>query len=705
MATIRTAIQITDGMSPAFRSMNNALRIVLNSFESMQSASHNSIDTASIQAARAELDKAEVSFNQVGTGIKQADAQQQKFTNDIRGGTTAAGGLQSKIMQLVASVGVAFGAKQIIGLSDTMVSTTARLNLMNDGLQTTGELQDKIYASAERARGSYIDTANVVGKLGILAGAAFSGNDEQIYFVEQMNKQFKIGGSSITEQTSAMYQLTQAMASGRLQGDEFRSIMENAPMLAQAISKEMGISVGELRVMSAEGEITAEIIKNALFSAADETNAAFAKLPLTFESLWVSFKNKTIKAFEPVLAKISQIANDAQFQNMVNSFVGGLVLVANTALTVFAIIATAGQWFYDNWSILEPIIIGLVAAFLIYNGIALITSVINGITAFSAGVAAAALLLQSGATFAATVAQTGLNAAIYACPITWIILAIILVIVIFYAVVAAINTFAGTSVSATGIIFGAFAALGAGLYDIFLAVLDIVLGVFNGIMQVLVTVVNFLANCFVSPISSVIYLFQGLADAVLSVLEGIAGAMDDLFGTNLAASVSSWRTSLKGMADDLAASTGETYTAAVKWDEISTDTLGLQPIKMMDAYNAGYGVGDSVQKTVTSFDPSTLLSGATEGLTMPKPDPYTPGIEKNTGSMADSMVASEEDLKYLRDLAEQDIVNRFTTAEIQVNLGGVNNNVSTGTDLDGVVSYLEEKLYQTMEIAAEGVHS
>lgn len=240
MATIRTAIQITDGMTPAFRSMNSALNMVLSSFEAVQRASSNAIDTTSIQAARAELNKAEMTFNQIEQEIMQADQAQQRLNKDIKNGEGAAQGMMDKIKMMVISLTAAFGAKQIIELSDTLTSTRARLDLMNDGLQTTAQLQNMVFQSAQRSRTSYIDTGQAVAKLGILAKSAFSNNKEIVYFAELMNKQFKIGGASIQEQTAGMYQLTQAMAAGKLQGDEFRSIMENAPMLAQAISAYTG---------------------------------------------------------------------------------------------------------------------------------------------------------------------------------------------------------------------------------------------------------------------------------------------------------------------------------------------------------------------------------------------------------------------------------------------------------------------------------
>lgn len=259
------------------------------------------------------------------TSAEQAIDRVGKKAEQVLGGKMQ--GIVSKAFGVASMAGAAVGvgmigtaiadvAAKATGLSDRLALTKSRINLINDGSQITNELMDKIYASAERARGSYLDMADSVGKLNMLAKDAFSSNDEAIVFVEQMNKQFKIGGASIQEQSAAMYQLTQAMAAGRLQGDEFRSIMENAPMLAQAIAQEMGVSVGKLREMSAEGLITADIIKNALFSSVEETNAKFSELPMTFEEVGNQLANSAIMAFQPVMDTIKDTTATEGFKQV-----------------------------------------------------------------------------------------------------------------------------------------------------------------------------------------------------------------------------------------------------------------------------------------------------------------------------------------------------------------------------------------------------
>jgi tape measure domain-containing protein len=701
MATIRTAIQITDGMSPAFRSMNKAMNIVLNSFEALQTASHNAVDTSSIQRAREELARAETSFNDVEREIREANLQQQQFNESIRNGQSAADGLRGKITQIAAAVGAYLGITKTLDFADELTSTKARLDLMNDGLQTTAELQNMIYASAQRSRTSYLDTAQAVAKLGILAKDAFSSNKEMVAFAEQMNKQFKIGGASIQEQTAAMYQLTQAMAAGRLQGDEFRSIMENAPMLAQAIAKYTGKSIGELREMSSEGLITADVIKNAMFASADETNKKFAELPITFGQIWTSIKNKAIKAFDPVLTKISEITQNDDFEKLTNNIVGGIVIVASAAAWLFEILTSIAGVISDNWSWLEPIVWGLVAAFIAYNAVSFITNTILAVQGFMAKVAAAGQMMQAGATFTATAAQYGLNAALYACPLTWIIILIIALIALFYAAVAAINHFAGTSVSATGIIAGAFMVALAFIGNLFVGLWNLIIDVVAAIWNVIASVAEFLANVFNDPISSIVRSFAGMADAVLGILQGIAKAIDAIFGSNLAGAVSGWRSGLQGAVNDLV---GE---AEIKVPRMDTSSLYMNRFEYGAAWDTGYTAGESFEK---NFDIRNILGGAANSLDAYELGNNLDGIYKgvgdtaaNTASMKDSMDVTTEELKYMRDLAEQEVINRFTTAEIKIDMNN-ENHINSEMDLDGVVTYLEEKLYETMQIAAEGVH-
>lgn len=699
MATIRTSIQVTDGMSPAFKSMNTAMGIVLNSFEALQTASGNAIDSSSIQTARNELARAEVAINNVEEEIRQANNEQQRFNNEIRNGQSAADGLQGKFMKIAATIGAVLGGKKIIGIADEMVQTTARLNLMNDGMQTTAELQGMIFQSAERSRGLYSSTADVVAKLGQRAGDAFNSNKEVILFAENLNKQFVIAGASQMEVASASLQLTQALGSGVLRGEELNAVFEAAPNVIQTIADYLDVPIGKIREMASDGQITADIVKNAMFAATDEINKEFESMPMTFGQVMNSIKNRALKGFEPVLQEISKVAQNDEFQQLVDNVVGGLVIIASVALTTFELLSAGASFVADNWSWLEPIVWGLITALVVYNGVSLIT---NGLLAFQglqAKIAAAGQMMQAGATFTATVAQHGLNAALYACPLTWIILLIIALVVLFYAAVAAVNKFAGTSVSATGIIAGAFMVALAFVGNLFVGLWNLIVDVAAAIWNVIATVAEFLANVFNDPIGSIVRLFAGMADAVLGILEGIASAIDAIFGSNLSGAVSGWRSGLQGAVDNLV---GE---AEIKVPRMDTAALKLDRFEYGKAWETGYNAGEKFED---KLDIGKLLGGASDSLDTYDFGNMLDGIQTgvgdtagNTAKMADSMDNTEEVLEYMRDLAEQEAINRYTTAEITIEQNN-ENHISSNMDLDGVVDYLGEGVYEAMEIAAEG---
>lgn len=703
MATVSSTLKLFDGMTPALRSITNALNLTISSFEKMQKVSQNSIDISRLQAARVELNKAEAHFAKMQEEINRADKAQQRFNNDIRIGESTANALWSKLKGVAASIGAYIGITKTLNLADALVSMKSRLDIMNDGLQTTKQLQDLIYASAERARTSYLDTAQVVTKLGILAGHAFKNNKEIIAFAELMNKSFKIGGASLEEQTAAMYQLTQAMASGRLQGDEFRSIMENAPMLAQAIAKYTGKSIGELRNMSAKGEITADIIKNAMFSAADEINKKFEQMPVTFGQLWTSIQNKAIKAFEPVLAKISELTKRDDFNQMINTMIGGLVILANVAMTTFDILSSAVQTIKENWSWLGPIVLGVVGAYLLFNTVAGITNAVLKVQSLWNKILAARQAMLTGATLAQTAAQNGLNAALYACPVTWIIAGIIALIVLFYAAVGAVNKFAHTTISATGIIVGIITTAGAFIGNIFLGVYNFLVGLVAAIWNLIATFAEFLANVFIDPVGSIIRLFSGMAQFILDTLQGVAKAIDTIFRTNLASAISGWQKSLKGWTERVA---GE---AKIKIPRMDASKYQIEGFNYANAWKVGYNFGKNIE---SKFNIGDVLNNAFKGFTNKNLGLYknlddilkhAKDTAKNTGKISDKMDVTDEDLKYLRDIAEREVINRFTTAEIKISMTN-NNNINSQMDLDGIVTYLEDKVYEAMLIAAEGVH-
>lgn len=651
--------------------------------------------------------------------IRDNTDEQGRFNRAIDEGTQGASDLMNMIKGAVAAYASVQTIGKVMDLSDQLTSTTARLNLMNDGLQTTQDLQNMIYLSAERSRGAYQATADAVSKLGLMAGDSFSSSEEIIAFTEQLNKQFTIAGTETAGIEAAMLQLTQAMGSGVLRGEEYNSILEQAPNIIQAIADYMEVPKGQLKDMAAEGEITAEIVKNAMFAAADETNAKFEAMPKTFSQIWTSFQNTALMAFQPVLQRLNDVANSEAFQTFINGAIEALSMVAGIVVEIFNLIASVGAFIGENWSIIQPIIMGIVTALGLYYGAMLLYNAITGIAtaitaakSFAEQVHAASLMMETGATFAATAAQYGFNAALLACPITWIIILIIALIALFYAAVAAVNKFAGTSVSATGIICGVFMVAAAFIGNLFVALINFVIDIFVVLWNFIAAFANFFGNVFNDPVGAIARLFFDLVDTVLSLLQSLASAIDTIFGSNLAGAVQGWRDSLGGWVDSTFGQ-GEEIMA-----KLNAEDLHLDRFEYSSAWDAGYSFGEGIDESIANFDPSSLFDtnvpgagdyadlsgygsdlGGLGGIGSGVDD-----IAGNTGAIADSMDITEEDLKYLRDIAEQEAVNRFTTAEISVDMSGMQNNISNGMDLDGVISGLTEGVNEAIDSMAEGVH-
>ncbi len=330
-----------------------------------------------------------------------AAQQASRHTRDFGAGAERAAAQTSSLVERVKSLAGAYlgiqGVKALTALSDTIASTTARLDMMNDGMQTTAELSDMIFASAQRSRGAYAETAAFVAKLGTLAGEAFDSNQEIIDFAEQVNKQIVLSGASATEASAALLQLTQGLSSGVLRGEELNSILEQTPMIAQTIADYMGVTVGQMRELASQGAVTADVVKNAMFAAAEETNAKFESMPMTWGQVWTMFKNSAIQAMQPVLEAISWLANNMET-------VGPIIMGVVTAVGA------------------------LTGVILIYNAMQKISNLLAAISAARSAMAAGATLAQAAATQTATGAQVGLNAALLASPLTWVIVIIALIV-------------------------------------------------------------------------------------------------------------------------------------------------------------------------------------------------------------------------------------------------------------------------------------
>lgn len=636
--------------------------------------------------------------------------EQGRFNQEISAGTQQANELTNTIKRAVAAYVSIQSVGKALNISDELVQTTSRLNMMNDGVQTTAELVNMVYAAAQDARGSFSQMADVVARFGNNAKDAFSSSEEVVAFADLIQKQMTIAGASTQEVANAELQLSQALGSGVLRGDELNSIFEQAPNLIQNIADYLDVPIGKIREMAADGELSADVVKAAIFSAADDINSKFNEMPMTWGQIWQSMQNTALIAFQPVLQRLNDLANSEAFQTFIQGAIEAMATLANILLNVFEIAASVGAFIGDNWSIIAPIIYGVIAALGAYLAI---MGIVNAITAISAAIdatKAAADALAAGQTFLWTVQQYGLNAALAACPITWIIVLIIALIAIIFAVCNAIAKMTGIANSGFGVITGGVNVVIQFFKNLGLTVANIALGIGNAIAAL----ASNMMTAFHNAICNVQSWFYNLLSTALSVIEGICAALNKLPFVEFDYS------GISSAADDYAAKASEAAGNKEDYQSISdafnegfTTFDAFQDGWASDAFNAGAAWGDGIADKVSNFSLSDVF-GQTD---IPNVGDYTSGfndaiansgvgdsignIDDNTGKIKDSLDVTEEDLKYLRDIAEQEAINRFTTAEVTINQTN-NNNVSSDTDLDGFITALDDAMGEAIDEVTNG---
>lgn len=743
MATISSAIEIQDRFSRALNRFENGLINVTSRFETLQNVMNRDIKTNAISSAADNmasslsavnpivvsinnninninntlnhtnntLSNTNNNFNNINHAVNNAAASQENLNQSIRTGQSEANGLLGGIKKIVATYLTFQAGKGIIELSDGLAQTKARLDLMNDGLNTTQELQQMIFESAQRSRSPYLDTAKSVAKMGILAKDAFNSNKEIVVFAEQMNKQFKIGGASIQEQTAGMYQLTQAMAAGKLQGDEFRSIMENAPLLAQSIAEYMGKTKGELKEMSSDGVITADIIKRAMFAAADETNKRFQQIPMTFGDLATNVKNNAIDMFDPVLQKLNDVANNENFNTLVYNVVNGMATIANVTLTVMETMANMYTFMSENWGIIGPMVGIAVGAYLGFNTVALITNAILGAQALAHGIAGAAEMLHTGYTMAETVAQHGLNAALLACPLTWIVMAIVAVIAGLVAWSVHTNGLKATWLMFTNVLITAWDSLKLAAVFLAFTVMNAWDSMLEGCKTAAVGIQNALGNMKANGLM----IIQNFVNGAIDLINDLINTVNNIPGVSLE-TIQHVTFGTEAMAENQAQQSARNNDlAAYKAQKEANKQARYNTfnnmfneaksnyqdrIKGIEAAKAAHANGQDsniLDMFKDNTDYQSLLDAA-QGASQGAGD-----TAKNTGAMKDALDIAEEDLKYMRDIAEQEVINRFTGIDIKVDMTNYNS-VNSDMDIDGIVDTLSEKLEESLNTSAEGLH-
>ena len=638
------------------------------------------------------------------TYIRDNIDEQGRFNQEINEGISQADELMDTIKGVVSAYVSIQAVGDVLNISDELVQTTSRLNMMNDGLQTTDELVNMVYAAAQDARGSFFEMTDIVARFGNNARDAFSSSAEVVAFADLVQKQMTIAGASTTEASNAMLQLSQGLGSGVLRGDELNSIFEQAPNLIQNIADYLEVPIGTIREMASEGELTADIVKSAIFSASDEINARFEEMPMTWGQIWQSMQNTALIAFQPVLQHLNDIANSEAFQGFVNGAIEALATLANITLGVFDFMASCGQFVADNWSIISPVIYGIIAALAVYGaylaitkGIELASAVATGILNVAQFIHATAVAASTGATIAATAAQLGYNSAMYACPVLWIIMLVIALISVIMMLCNWIAQATGAANSGIGIVVGSLSVAVAVVLNLFVALINMVIDVFVVLWNFIAAFANFFANVFVDPVGAIARLFFDLVDSILGLLQSLAGAIDAIFGSNLSGAVQGWRDDLGGWVDETFGQ-GQEIMATVSSEDWHVDRF-----EYGEAWDAGVELGDGLSSAIEDFSISDVFGS----VDIPNPQDYTTqfagmgdsldSISGDTSGISDAMDITQEDLKYMRDLAEQEAVNRYTTAEITIEQTN-HNTVSGGMDLDGIVSGLTDAVDEAVEI-------
>lgn len=693
------------------------LRSQLNQALQAQEALNQAVDNMDVSAANAAYNQLSSTVASTERYIRDNADAQGNLNQQIQAGVNTSNELVDTVKRLALAYLSMQSVQKVLDVSDELAMTTARLNTMNqafneiNGTATeTDTIVKQIYASAQNARGSFGDMAAVVAKFGNNARDAFASQDEVIAFANLIQKQMTIAGASTQEASNAMLQLSQALGSGVLRGDELNSIFEQAPNLIQSIADYLDVPIGKIREMAQDGQLTADTVKAAIFSSAEDINAKFEAMPMTWGQVWTSFQNSALMAFQPVLDKVNELANNDQFQGFVENAIGLLAQLAVYVLDFFNTLASIGAFISDNWSIIAPIVYGVIAALIAYAAISGIVAAVNGVMALSASVHAAAEAMQAGATFTATAAQYGLNAALMACPLTWIILLIIAVIAAIFAVCNAIAKMTGVANSGFGVITGGINVVIQFFKNLGLSIANIALGIGNAIAAL----ASNMMTAFHNAICNVQSWFYNLLSTALTVIEGICAALNKLpFVEFDYSGISSAADDYASKAAEAAGNKEDYKSIGDAFNEGMSTFDTFQDGWAADAFNAGASWGDGVADKVSgmfSMDNIDLTGGVDTSMlsndfanNAAQTAANTADTADSAGRIADSVDISKENLKYLRDIAETEAINRFTTAEIEVTMNN-NNTVSSDMDIDGMVDHLSAGVLEAMEQAAEGVH-
>lgn len=737
MAGISTGINLQDNFSPIAFGIINSVNIMVEQMNDMKNIMGQEADTIYLDGIREQMQEAMLAAQNLDREIKNLESEtnqlpaiHRSYNSEMDSSVLGANSLLGTLGKVAATYATIESVKNVVEASDNMALTQARLNLMNDGLQTTDDLLNMVFISAQDARGSLSDMADVVARFGNNAGAAFDSSAEVVQFSNLIQKQMTIAGASTQEASATMLQLSQALGSGVLRGDELNSVLEQSPLIVQNISKyienndtllasiaaSMKMKVDDLRGnvnnnirdIASEGLISADIVKNAMFAAADDINKQFESMPVTFGQVMTSFGNIATIAFLPLMREINNVINSKEFLDFFAEATNWIAIAAGYATDAFSLIGSGISFIVDNLNVIAPIIAGIVTAQLFYNGAIAAHNVIQTISNTAHFIAAAYTVMHARATGQLTKAQLTYNSSLLTSPTTWFIGRLILIITVIFAVSAVIVNTTHVAKSSLGVICGGVATAVAFIGNV-------AIGLLNTLVTIGIEVGNFFINfatslpgIFSHPILTIENMFLSLFNFITGVINSAAKLIDTVFGTNLSGDIGQMQLALQAQINTNREKMGMSEVKTLDAASYTIDRL-----KYGDAFKSGAKFGDGISEKIKGKISDKLKEKA---IKIPKQEDYpnaiptssnlgsdVSNIAANTEKTAKSLEITSEDLKYLRDIAERDVVNRYTTAQIKVEQTN-HNTINSNRDLDGVVEHLKNTVEEQMHAAAEGVY-
>ncbi len=714
MAGISSTVRLNDGMTSPLKNINKALTLVIDHMEQMQRVSGEGMNTANLVKAKSYLSQADREVDKIIVDTNQMSQAQSNYNSKVRAGKSEVGGLGSKVKGMIGAFG---GLMAVKGSIDFIGECSDKAsNLAQQETKLSSVMKAMQGASSSQVQGvknlsTQIAKNGVVGKTAMISGA------------QQVSTYF--------HQTKAVETLLPKMADLAIQMHGVNTTSEDMVNIGNMFGKVMTGQVGALRragisfdenqekVMKNGTEMEkaamlAQVVTQNVGNMNEEmTNTpegAVARVKRDFEGVKTSIgqdlRGSIVEFYQSIHNGLPIIkAIGSAFSKVVS-------IIMKIVSKVINIIVKVAKIFQKNWSVISPIIYGIIAALTVYYGRLVLVKLgeladaaATGVMSVAKGLAAAATTMFTGATWAQAKAQWGLNDAMYACPLVWILALIIAVIAVIYAVVAAINKVTGSSISATGVICGGIAAVGAALWNIIGGAVKFVVGIGVELYNLIGAFANFFANVFNDPVGAIVHLFVDMFDFIVGIVQSVAELLDMVFGSNMADAIQGFRNDTQQWADDLVGKQ-EQVMPKLSQEDVLKD-MGLDRIAYTDAYNSGYKVGEGLENKVSSmFDFKNDLGKSQKDAynqqdVNDKIASNTGDTASNTKDIADKLDVTSDQLKYIREYAEREAINRFTTANVNVKMTN-NNNISSTSDVDGILDAMTTGIKKQMNIVAEG---